>query len=185
MCDFCRREDDFLKALKEHKLHICHDRRKGSKTRIDALLKASQEQVTVTPIGEEIALFAAKANLSARAGCNAGLINLLRRVFVTGWQERENWNGKTPIRTMADRAIPNLQPDDVGRAIKQMEEKSKKDLLGVFTQQEYVGLSIDGVKIKNRKFINFDMVHRFVMLIRFVLVFCPMELWIFRLLFRN
>jgi hypothetical protein len=61
MCDFCRREDDFLKALKERKLHICHYRREGSKTRIDALLKASQEQVTVIPIGEEIALFAAKA----------------------------------------------------------------------------------------------------------------------------
>jgi hypothetical protein len=102
-------------------------RAEGCKTRIEAPLKELPDQVAVTLIGEEIALFTAKANLSARVGCNARSIGLLRRAVAAGSRHCENCNGTTPMRTMADRTIPNISPVDAGKAIKQMGKKSKTD----------------------------------------------------------
>jgi hypothetical protein len=66
-----------------------------------------------------------------------------------------------------------------------MGEKSKQDLLGVFTERESVGLSRDGVKIKNRKFINFDVVQPICNVNPFRYGFLPERSMDIQIFFRN
>jgi hypothetical protein len=52
-----------------------------------------------------------------------------------------------------------MNPLALNQALAALCARSRAELLGIFGQYKYVGVSIDGVTIKYRKFLNIDIVN--------------------------
>jgi hypothetical protein len=89
-----------------------------------------------------VALFLAKANVSMQAVCNRSFRILVRRTFNEGWECHV---------TSADLGI-TMDPLAMNQTLTAVCAHLQTKLLGVFSQSKYVGVSIDGVTIKCRKF---------------------------------
>jgi hypothetical protein len=55
--------------------------------------------------------------------------------------------------------VPNINPQSINHALITEFDHSRCELIHIFRQYKYVGISIDGVTIKSRKFLNIDIVN--------------------------
>jgi hypothetical protein len=55
--------------------------------------------------------------------------------------------------------IPAMDPGAINQALTARCAQSRAELLGIFCQYKHVGVSIDGVTMESRKFLNIDIVN--------------------------
>jgi hypothetical protein len=120
------------------------------------------QQPEETVIIRQLAIFTAKANLSVNAICVGSMRSLLTTAFKEGWEQARQ-AGENPRPTArevgAARSIPHLTPTLLGEALSTAAGSVRAELVEIFEQYPYVGLSIDGVTIKSRSFLNIDVVN--------------------------
>jgi hypothetical protein len=88
-----------------------------------------------------------------------GLHELLVQAYNLGWTDREASDGSTKRLSLEDgrgEAIPTLTADKLCPALEENHYRTRSELLQIFRSYPFVGLSIDGVTIHSRKFLNFD-----------------------------
>jgi hypothetical protein len=161
-CNFVQREDYFKGALKQSNMHACHfvpvGAKNSSQQRLeDMVLRQRAERAERSPIFKEIAIFLARSNVSVNAACSGGLRSLLVKAFEDGWEAREKSGLPKAQATRA--AIPSFCPATISDSFSAVSAETNQALIRIFRQYKYVGLSIDGITIKNRKFLNLDIVH--------------------------
>jgi hypothetical protein len=113
----------------------------------------------LAPIMLDIAIFIAKSNISVHAACDGDLRSLLLRAFKGGWEANATVGKSSKCEAAAKKFIPKIQSDRIQEAFQQEFGRTRDSLIKIFRAYRYVGLSIDGVTIKNRKFLNFDVLH--------------------------
>jgi hypothetical protein len=55
--------------------------------------------------------------------------------------------------------IPTMDPPVINQALSAFCAHSRAELVGIFSQYKYVGVSIDGVTIKSRRVLNVEIVN--------------------------
>jgi hypothetical protein len=161
-CKFTQREDDFRRNLRKGLLHKCVFKPPsglmGGQMRLEDLtIKLSPPK---SPLLIDIAIFLSKANVSVQSVCNHSFRALLQHAFELGWQSRaDSTNRGVLLDQIIKTMIPSMNPDTINKALNTAHKHSRSELVDIFSQYKYVGLSIDGVTIKSRKFLNIDVVN--------------------------
>jgi hypothetical protein len=92
--------------------------------------------------------------------CDKSFYSLIKHAFELGWQHHSNnISTSIPMDIVIKNIIPSLSPGTVNQALNQVYRESRSDLISIFNQYKYVSISIDGVSIKSRKFLNIDIVN--------------------------
>ena len=158
-CTFCQREDSFKQALKKRILHKCEFAPVKPGVRQALLNEVLKPDRQLPPILLTVARFLAKANISMEAATNGELRELLLQAYDLGWEDREAADKSVKHLSLDDarrRAIPNLTVSNLCQALEENHTRTRRELLEIFRCYMFVGLSIDGVTIHSRKFLNFD-----------------------------
>jgi hypothetical protein len=109
-----------------------------------------------------LAVFIAKANVSLNAVHQSNLRSLLVAVFQAGWyagmEALQPGSPRPNIDAAVVKHVPSCDRARLSIALQHVNTRGRGELLAIFKQYHYVGLSIDGVSIKRRKFLNIDVV---------------------------
>jgi hypothetical protein len=157
-CGFSVRKDS-LKPGHKCNFHPPEKPARGQ-LRLDALQDRQQSR-TLSPLAEELAIFLAKANIAVNAAYHADLEGFLKRVFLEGWNAamRSTATGSPPSAAVAAaQLVPKCNRAALSRALETVNDRHRRDLIRIFREYRYVGLSLDGVGIGQRKFLNLDIV---------------------------
>jgi hypothetical protein len=103
-----------------------------------------------SPIFKEIAIFLARANVSVNPACSGGLRTLLVSTFEAGWEAHAS--SVFPKAQAIRAAIPSLCAATISDCFTTVCNEMNRGLVRSFRKYKYIGLSIDGVTIKSRKF---------------------------------
>jgi hypothetical protein len=110
---------------------------------------------------ELLAIFMARANVSANAVHRGDMRSLLESVFRAGWNAaKAPVDPKSPL-TLEDamrKQIPSCDRARLSLALQHVNKRERACLIGIFKDYIYLGLSIDGVSITKRRFLNIDVV---------------------------
>jgi hypothetical protein len=85
-----------------------------------------------------------------------------RKLFAAGWDAHANAkleNQKKSGKKAATLTIPAVSIEMLRRGMLSAYRETRNDLIGRYSEYPHNGLSIDGVKIANRKFLNVDIVN--------------------------
>jgi hypothetical protein len=113
---------------------------------------------TIPPLVENIAIFLSRANLSITAACCSSLRSVLISAFNEGWTARENAGSGRMMATYRHK-IPKLNPSLLRAALSKVCAETRLKVIGIFAEYPFVGITIDGVTIHSRHFLNVDIVH--------------------------
>jgi hypothetical protein len=167
-CTFHQREDDFRRNITQAIFHKCtfgpRLSQQGRQLRIETFQTFHRRRSDeITPIIRGVAVLTATANLSAKSVCSGDLHALLISAYLTGWRESlihdPDRRNDICAREAANRAIPRFSSAMMTHALDIVYREQRSELIAIFKEYPYVGLSIDGVTIRSRKFLNVDVVN--------------------------
>jgi hypothetical protein len=113
----------------------------------------------------DIAMFAAQANVSTLSICGGSLQSLLTAVLAEGWRARNVRNDRSypppdrALKAATQDMIPHLPAASLNKALGEAFAEFRRDLFFHYARHGFVGLSLDGVTVGYRKFLNFDVIH--------------------------
>jgi hypothetical protein len=117
----------------------------------------------MTPILPDVAVLMSTANLATSSVCGESLRALLIATYLSGWRDcstrAPRQTEEQSAREAANRVIPRFTTRLVTRALDSVYQQQRSELVSIFREYPYVGLSIDGATIKSRKFLNVDIVN--------------------------
>jgi hypothetical protein len=123
------------------------------------LITMPPRETSVTPIMRRLAVLLSTSNLSTNTACSKTLHQLLFAAFDLGFS-----HGQSTIhqRMGSAKAFESLHKratsERIMKALREEDLRVRNELISIFTQCKYVGLSIDGVTVKTRHFLNYDVV---------------------------
>jgi hypothetical protein len=93
--------------------------------------------------------------------CHLSFLFLLQRAFEQEWECHADSaeQGLTMYRA-SKMMIPIMNPLAINQALNILYARSRAELVSIFDQYKYVGVSIDGMMIKSWKFLNIDIVNQ-------------------------
>jgi hypothetical protein len=112
----------------------------------------------IPEIAKQVAIFIARSNVAVRAACDQSLRNLLLTALDEGWRACLT-AGRSPSAEITPRAIPRLTPLLLKRALSNVASETRSEVITIFREFPFVGVSIEGVTINSRHFLNVDVVH--------------------------
>jgi hypothetical protein len=159
-CQYANRKD----RVKAHRCKFESPSAGGSgarrgQLRLDQM--RSRQPRSVDHVEELLAIFMAKANLSANAVHHGNLHSLLVSVFQAGWNaatEAVQSGSRPNFDAAASKLVPSCDRARLSLALQHVNKRERAVLIEIFQEYHYVGLSIDGVSIKKRRFLNIDVV---------------------------
>jgi hypothetical protein len=113
-----------------------------------------------SPLLTDVALFLTKPNVSLQVVSDRPFLSLIRRAFDEGCESHAALadRGLTKDRA-AKLTIPTMNPLALNQALAALCAYLRAELLGIFGKWKYLGVSIDGVTIKGRRFLNVGIVN--------------------------
>jgi hypothetical protein len=163
-CGFVQREDVFKRNLNQKKLHTCVFQMPGHRSlnqrRLDGMDLELRTPVKFPEIVRKVAIFVSRSNIAVRSACDSSLRDLLVAAFDEGWKACLTAGRATPTE-LSQRALPRLTPSLLRRAVWAVASETRSAVISIFREFPFVGLSIDGVTVNSRHFLNIDVVHPF------------------------
>jgi hypothetical protein len=120
----------------------------------------------IPSIAESVAIFLAQANVAVNIACSPSMRSLLVAAFNEGWRARSSNEHRT-MAEMSRQLIPRFSPPLVKAAFLKVASETRSRVIAAFRQYPFIGLSIDGVTVGSRHFLNIDIVRPFSKILPF------------------
>jgi hypothetical protein len=158
-CNFQQRLDDFKECINLKKESDKCGFDKARQSRIETILRSAAHDQLNTPLANALVTFLAKSNISTNAVCTGDLHRLLIQAFESEWDTYLSAPKDVSKDVAAHRAIPPLQVPQLRNGFRKKYQETRRELIEIFTNYKYVNVSLDGVTVKCRQFLNLDVLH--------------------------